>query len=310
MIERKIKYFVAFALVIIMGTCLIGCGDKNDEAKATDQAKAPIEETTETDTADVLDVTSDDEDFQAPEYKGETYVTINGNDPDFDADMLTTDSYESYGQLDNHGRCTTAIACLSEETQPEKDEKRGDISAVHPTGWQSGQGWERCHLIGWQLCAENDNRRNLVTGTHYMNTSGMLPFENEIDSYIETTKNHVIYEVTPVFEGNNNICEGVHMRAESVEDYGQGISFNVFCFNVNPGKTINYRTGYVEDNSDGDTTNQSFKRKYIININSKKFHYPSCNSVADMSDFNKDEVTCTREELIKGGYSPCGNCQP
>lgn len=245
-----------------------------------------------------------------PEYDGNAYVTVNGNRPQFDVSLKKAESFENYGSLDKYGRCTAAIASLSVETQPQGGEVRGDISSVHPSGWKSGMGWERCHLIGWQLSAENDNRYNLVTGTHYMNVSGMLPFENRVDWYISDTGNHVLYEVEPVFEGKNMVCSGVHMQAESIEDDGEGISFNVFCFNVSPGKEIDYKTGavYVTD-SDLAAAN-SFTRVYILNMNSMKFHYPSCSSVAQMAEHNRKQVTDSREELIRKGYSPCGNCEP
>ena len=171
-------------------------------------------------------------------------------------------------------------------------------------------GWERCHLIGWQLCAENANERNLVTGTHYMNVTGMLPFENRVDWYISETGNHVLYEVEPVFQGKNMICSGVHMQAESVEDNGQGISFNVFCFNVSPGKEINYKTGEVTTVDREAAAANTFERTYVLNTNTMKFHYPTCSSVGQMAEHNKEYATESREELMKRGFSPCGNCEP
>ncbi|MDO4869708.1 MAG: DNA/RNA non-specific endonuclease [Bacillota bacterium] len=247
-------------------------------------------------------------DFEIPEYDGEASVTVNNNEPQFDDSLKTTDSFEEYGSLDKHGRCTDAIANLSVDTQPSASEDRGDISAVHPSGWKSDQGWERCHLIGWQLSGENDNPRNLVTGTHYMNVTGMLPYENEVAWYIEDTGHHVLYEVEPIFEGKNMVCAGVHMQAESIED--DEVSFNVFCFNVRPGYEINYKSGEVTVTDEELAAEQSFSRGYVLNTNSMKFHYPSCSSVAKMEDHNKEFVTTSREELIKKGYSPCGNCEP
>ena len=249
-------------------------------------------------------------DFAIPEYEGNPYVIINGNVPELDDSLKTEESFENYGPLDKHGRCTKAVANLSIDTQPAATEERGDISSVHPSGWRSGMGWERCHLIGWQLSAENDNRYNLVTGTHYMNVSGMLPFENRVDWYLEETGNHVLYEVEPVYKGKELVCRGVQMQAESVEDNGKGISFNVFCFNVSPGKEIDYKTGAVLTTDEKLAAENSFSRVYILNTNSKKFHYPTCSSVAQMAEHNKKQVTQSREELIKEGYSPCGNCEP
>ena len=253
---------------------------------------------------------NESDDFIIPEYDGEPSVEINDNSPAFEDSLKTETSFETYGVLDKHGRCTTAMANLSIDTQPEADEARGDIASVHPSGWMSGQGWERCHLIGGQLSGENDNPRNLVTGTHYMNVDGMLPYENEVDWYISETGNHVLYEVTPVFEGKNKICSGVHMQAESVEDDGDGVSFNVFCFNVKPGYDINYKTGEVVVTDEELAAQQSFTRGYVLNTSTMRFHYPSCSSVADMAEHNKEYVTTSREELIKEGYTPCGNCEP
>lgn len=245
-----------------------------------------------------------------PEYDGEPYVVINDNEPEFSEELKTGEDFEVYGNLDRQGRCTAAVASLSVDTQPAGNEKRGDISSVHPSGWMSGMGWERCHLIGWQLCAENANDKNLVTGTHYMNVTGMLPFENRVDWYISETGNHVLYEVEPIFEGNNLICSGVHMQAESVEDNGSGISFNVFCFNVSPGEEINYKTGQVYETDEQQAADNTFARKYVVNTNTMKFHYPTCSSVAQMSDHNKQAVTDSKQQLIDKGYSPCGICQP
>ena len=247
---------------------------------------------------------------EIPEYDGNAYITVNGNKPQFDVSLKKTESFENYGSLDKHGRCTKAIASLSVDTQPQGGETRGDISSVHPSGWKSGMGWERCHLIGWQLSGENANAKNLVTGTHYMNVSGMLPFENRVDWYISETGNHVLYEVEPVFEGKNMVCSGVHMQAESVEDNGNGISFNVYCFNVSPGKNIDYKTGEVYTVDEQPAAENSFERVYVLNKNSMKFHYPSCSSVAQMAEHNKEVVTDSREKLIYRGYSPCGNCEP
>ena len=254
--------------------------------------------------------------FVIPEYEGNPSVEINDNipafesklPPGFDEARLAKESFEVYGKLDKRGRCTTAFANLSVDTQPGGDEARGDISMVHPSGWQSGQGWERCHLIGWQLGAENDNKQNLVTGSHYMNVDGMLPYENQVASYIEETGNHVLYEVTPAFAGKNMVCSGVHMQAASVED--DGVSFNVFCFNVSPGHEINYKTGKVTVVDEDVAAASAFERTYVINKNTMRFHYPSCTGAAQIAEHNKETVNASRQELIKQGYQPCGMCEP
>ena len=186
---------------------------------------------------------------EVPEYEGMPYVEINDNKPEFAESELTTISYENYSELDSLGRCGVAEACIGEDLMP--DEEREDISEVKPTGWENreydivdgGYVYNRCHLIGFQLSGENANEENLITGTRYMNTEGMLPFENMVAEYVQETDNHVMYRVTPVFEGNDLVASGVQMEAESVEDDGAGICFNIYVYNVQPEITIDYSTG-------------------------------------------------------------------
>lgn len=184
-----------------------------------------------------------------PEYAGSPFVEINGNIPQFDEADLTRDAFEEYSPLDILSRCRAAYAKLGTELMPK--EERGSISEVKPTGWQNvkydgvdqGYLYNRCHLIGFQLAGENANERNLITGTRYMNVDGMLPFENLVASYIRETGNHVMYRVTPVYDGADMVASGVQIEAESVEDGGNGIRFNVYCYNVQPGIEIDYATG-------------------------------------------------------------------
>lgn len=256
-------------------------------------------------------------------YDGKPYVVINDNDPDFtDADMTTT-SFESYGELDGLGRCTTAFANIGKDLMPA--EKRGSIGEVKPTGWQTAKYdnvdgkylYNRCHLIGYQLTGENANAKNLITGTRYLNVDGMLPFENMVADYINETGNHVLYRVTPVFYGDNLVASGVHMEAESVEDNGDGILFNVYCFNAQPGIAIDYATGdshqddsIVADASKSTTAADANVQTYILNTNTKKFHKESCNSAKSMDASNKKIYTGSRQELIDMGYEACGVCKP
>ncbi len=185
-----------------------------------------------------------------PEYSGQPYVVINDNDPGFLEEELITISYEEYSPLDDLGRCGVAEACIGIDLMP--TEARENISNVEPTGWvnqkyeivEGGYLYNRCHLIGFQLSGENANERNLITGTRYMNTEGMLPFENMVADYVEDTGNHVMYRVTPIFEGSDLVASGVQMEAESVEDNGEGIQYNVYVYNVQPGITIDYTMGY------------------------------------------------------------------
>ena len=184
-----------------------------------------------------------------PPFSGSPYVVMNNNQPDFDAADLTTVSFETYSELDSLGRCGTAIACIGTDLMPTGE--RESISQIRPSGWQSVKYdsvdgnylYNRCHLIGYQLSGENANEKNLITGTRYLNVEGMLPFENMVADYVQETGCHVLYRVTPVFEGNNLVASGVQIEAESVEDQGASILFNVYCYNVQPGISIDYATG-------------------------------------------------------------------
>lgn len=256
-------------------------------------------------------------------YDGKPYVVINDNDPDFtDADMTTT-SFERYGELDGLGRCTTAFANIGKDLMPA--EKRGPIGEVKPTGWQTAKYdnvdgkylYNRCHLIGYQLTGENANEKNLITGTRYLNVDGMLPFENMVADYIKETNNHVLYRVTPVFSGDNLVASGVQMEAESVEDNGDGILFNVYCFNAQPGIAIDYATGdshqddsIVADASQSTTAAEANVQTYVLNTNTKKFHKESCNSAKSMDASNKKIYTGSRQDIIDMGYESCGVCKP
>lgn len=250
-----------------------------------------------------------------PEFSGEPYVVINDNEPSFPAEDFTSEGFEEYSPLDDLGRCGVAYANVGLETMP--TEERGSISNVKPTGWKSVQYdfvdgkslYNRCHLIGFQLTGENANRQNLITGTRYMNVDGMLPFENLVADYVKETENHVLYRVTPIFEGDNLVASGVQMEAQSVEDKGEGVCFNVYVYNNQPGVTIDYATGdsWASDEVPADTGKES---TYILNTSSRKFHKPDCGSVETISPSNKKSYTGTREELINQGYEACGKCKP
>ena len=258
-----------------------------------------------------------------PDYDGKAYVELNGNVPEFsESEKTYSESFEEYGKLDSLGRCTYAVSCIGKDLMP--TEKRGSIGSVKPSGWHISKYdfvdgkylYNRCHLIGYQLTAENANERNLITGTRYLNVEGMLPFENDVADYIEITNNHVYYKVTPIFEGNNLVANGVQMQAYSVEDNGQGISFNVYCYNVQPGVAIDYATGdnqAVASSSASVTSTSSDeadKKAYIVNTKTKKFHNPDCEGVKKMSSSNKKKYKGTRDSLISNGYSPCQKCNP
>lgn len=246
------------------------------------------------------------------EYTSSPYTTLKGNKPDFDPASLKAEAKEEYSRLDALGRCGAARATLGPETMPKDYEERGDISSVYPSGWEQAKYngewlYNRCHLIGWQLSAENDNERNLITGTRYFNVEGMLPFENMVADYIRETGNHVEYRVTPVYEGENLVCSGVQIEAYSIEDSGDGIEFNVYCYNVQPGVVIDYKSG--ESHSE-DIEENTAEGEYILNVSSKKFHTSSCSSASSISDKNKDIFKGSRKSLINQGYSPAGCCNP
>lgn len=259
-------------------------------------------------------------------YVGSPYVVINDNIPFFTDDEMTTTSFEEYSPLDELGRCGVAFANLGTDLMPTED--RESISEVKPSGWinkpydhvDGKYLYNRCHLIGFQLAGENANEKNLITGTRYMNVEGMLPFENMVADFLhENPEMHVLYRVTPVYDGDNLVANGVLMEARSVEDNGEAILFNVFCYNVQPGVDIDYATGdnwqSTKDSSDSLVENQPAEvngeiQEYILNTKSKKFHLPSCSSVQDISSQNKETQMTTRDSLIEMGYSPCGTCKP
>lgn len=290
--------------------------------------------------AGIKDVSSDN----IPAYNGRPYVVVNNNNPSFtSAEKKLKKSFEQYSKLDSRKRCGVAFALIGKDIMPTG--KRGEIGQIKPSGWQTSKYdfvdgrylYNRCHLIGWQLTGENANERNLITGTRYMNVDGMLPFENMVDDYIEETNNHVLYRVTPIFKGNELVCRGVQIEAYSVEDNGDGICFNVYCFNVQPGVKIDYKTGLNSLSGEEivstattkkhttktpsttktttakrttTTTISNSNTKYILNINSDKFHYPDCKSVKKMNKENKRETNESRDMLISRGYKPCENCDP
>ncbi len=253
-----------------------------------------------------------------PEYTDEPYVIINDNVPFFTEEEMTVNSYEFFSELDELERCGVVHASIGTDLMP--TENREYIGHIKPTGWQVSKYdgidgaylYNRCHLIGFQLTGENANEKNLITGTRYMNVQGMLSFENEVANYVETTDNHVMYRVTPVFEGDNLLASGVLMEAKSVEDNGEGVMFNVFCYNVQPGIEIDYATGanYKIENNQEVTNETSEKAEYVLNTSSKKFHLPSCEGINQMSEKNKKNYSGYKNDLISQGYEACGSCNP
>ena len=348
------RYLIALLALILVVTGT-ACGDENKEnpettknttkittvSKADKKDKEDKKETAEKTTKKVQ-VNNDNLSTQKvsasslPKYNGKAYVVLNDNLPAFGTAQITSSAFESYSSLDSLGRCGTALACCGQEIMPRPGEKRGSISSIKPSGWNQAKYefisgkylYNRCHLIGWQLSAENANPRNLITGTKYINISGMLPFENLIADYIHETGNHVMYRVTPMYEGSNLVASGVQLEAYSVEDGGDSVCFNVYCFNVQPGVSINYANGSSwADNAPQQTQSPAPKPTqpqttpqtqapaptpqsgtYILNTNSKKIHYPDCPSVSRMSDANKETYTGDINVLLGQGYTTCGNC--
>lgn len=259
---------------------------------------------------------------EVPPYSGEPYYVVNDNVPDFTEEDLTTESFEEYSELDELGRCGTAYACVGQDLMP--TEKRGDISSVKPTGWQfvqydfiNGKNcYNRCHLLGFQLTGENANKENLITGTRYLNVE-MLPFENLVADYVKETDEHVLYRVTPLFDGDNLVADGVEMEAMSVEDEGDGVLFHVFCYNVQPGVVIDYSDGSTRE---GDPVSaaasmekeekDSGKETFILNAKTGKFHLPSCQYAGQIKEANRKEMSASMKKMEESGYEPCRKCLP
>ena len=259
-----------------------------------------------------------------PAYTDAAYVAVNDNTPYFsDEDKQRTDPFETYSELDELGRCGVAYANICTELMPV--EERGEIGQIKPSGWQTVKYdcvegkylYNRCHLIGFQLAGENTNAKNLITGTRYLNIQGMLPFENLVADYVKETEHHVLYRVTPLFEGEDLVASGVLMEGWSVEDDGEGVCFCVYAYNVQPGVTIDYATGASRlseqagsAGESGGSTSSAGEQEYVLNTNSCKFHLPDCSGAATISEANRQEYTGSRDDLIAEGYEPCGRCKP
>ena len=251
-----------------------------------------------------------------PEFAGDAYVILNNNVPNFTEIELIDESYESYSPLDALGRCGVAMACIGVDIMP--TEERGSIGQVKPSGWHTVKYdhvdgkylYNRCHLIGYQLTGENANEENLITGTRYLNVEGMLPFENMVADYVKETENHVIYRITPVFEGNNLVADGVIMEAQSVEDNGEGIQFHVYAYNNQPGVEIDYSTGESRLLELSGDESEVTEVTYILNTNSQKIHRPDCSQVPSIKQENKQTTALTKDALTAQGYTPCGFCNP
>lgn len=348
--RHRIRYLAFIALLIFSMLMVTACGvDTSTLAGSAtiiseDEAQQASETAVEADSSELL---YDASEFLAdvPVWDGKSpYVEINDNKPDLTEDEIWTRTQEALDELDSLGRCGTANSCIGFDGMP--DQPRGDISEVHPTGWHSdtydfvegGNLYNRCHLIAHKLSGDDAVPRNLITGTSYMNREGMLPFEDQIEQYVESTGNHVMYRVTPCFVGKELIARGVHMQAVSVEDQGEGLSFNVFCYNVQPGIEIDYLTGdnrlaegapatdqTSNDTQDstsqavsGDNEGASDDRVVTVVLNTnpdrKRIHLSDAKCIEKIKPENRSDWTGTADELKeyaeREGYVPCGTCNP
>lgn len=249
------------------------------------------------------------------EYNGNPYCIINNNIPTFSEEEKNTQVFEKYSDLDELNRCGIAYANICKELMP--TEKRDYIGMVKPSGWHTVKYpevipdkylYNRCHLIAFCLAGENANEKNLITGTRYMNVEGMLPFEEQVAEYVDQTNHHVLYRVTPIYENDNLVASGVQIEAWSVEDQGAGICFNVYCYNVQPGIEIDYKTGDSWIVNSNIESSDDLKQNYVVNTNSKKYHLENCDSVKQIKESNKTIMFTTREALEQQGYNACKNC--
>lgn len=285
-------------LVLVMAILLTGCDQISADG---DLLQIRLEQNENLQNIDKEELTQKVGDEQP-------YIVVNNNVPYFEESDYTTKAFEEYSELDSLGRCGVAYANICEEIMPTKE--RGSISSIKPSGWQTKKYdtvdgkylYNRCHLIGYQLSGENANKKNLITGTRYMNVDGMLPFENMVADYVRETNNHVLYRVTPIFDGDNLVASGVLIEAKSVEDDGEGIEFCVYCYNIQPGIEIDYMTGDSLEVG----VNISDKTENTVWITESGTKYHSKNTCGKMNADNAKEVT--KEEAIELGKEKCSKC--
>ena len=347
MIENNIKKLLIGLLIPVLMLTTVGCSDELTSEEQQNEQIQVEEQANNQDQQNEQQNNNQESHHKKPvkkpkqnkkkktdltkiKFKGEPYVTVNNNKPTFTKSELNAQNgHEHYPNLDYLGRCGKTFAKVGPETMP--TETRKGIGMVKPAGWHTVRYdnlisdkylYNRCHLIGFQLAGENANEKNLITGTRYLNVEGMLPFENQVADYVNDTGNHVLYKVEPIYRGDNLLAHGVKMQARSVEDKGRGVSFNVFCFNVQPGVVIDYATGdsheggyKAQQNNNSSSSNSqkgkdyNLKQKFVINTNTGKYHYPDCSSVKRMKSHNKKVMKTTKKYLESQGYEPCGNCQ-
>lgn len=249
---------------------------------------------------------------EIPPYENSPYVVLEDNMPAFSEADMSTESFETYSDLDRLGRCGVAFANVGRDLMP--TEKRGSIGMVKPSGWQLAKYdivdgkylYNRCHLLGYQLTGENANEKNLITGTRYMNVDGMLPFEDMVADYVKETGGHVLYRVTPIYDGNNLVARGVQMEGYSVEDDGKGVCFNVFVYNVQPGIEIDYSNGANRLDLNNAAAQDDEEEKIVEEIRgnkrSKIYHCPGQRAYEEMEDSKNLIIFDSEEEAIEAGY--------
>lgn len=324
--KKLITLLVVFSIHSILAGCSSSVPLEDSKLDTSWQGDLQQSDSTEQDSSANSDESTDgtiDFDFnQIPAYSSQDVVVINDNKPFFTESDMTAAPYEMYSQLDELGRCGVCEACVGQELMPEGE--RGEIGYVKPTGWHTVKYpeairdnylYNRCHLIAWSLCGENDNVQNLITGTRQMNLN-MCDYEDEVRDYVKSTNNHVMYRVTPYFENENLVATGVLMEAKSVED--DSIEYCVFLYNVQNYIDIDYLTGDSDLSEDGkalltledEKTTTSDTSSYVVNTNTKKFHETYCSSVPTIKPKNRWDVQCSRDELVEQGYEPCKNCNP
>lgn len=325
----KGRIVAAFFTLIVSLFLMGGCTADTPE---TEHTAAPIAAESASSAAIEI-VTSEAErtldPAEIPAYAGEAYIELNDNMPQFTVDELAAqDGTEVYGELDSLGRATSAFAVLCENTRPKAGSKR-NTNMPNPSGWVQAYYpeigldhlYERSHLIAYSLSDEAVNPCDLITGTEQLNQKVMGPFEQEIRSYLDEEDatpehdRHVLMRVTPDFRDGELVARGVQIEAFSVDDAGASICFNVYCYNVQPGVMIDYATGAsrLEETSTPQTSEaatQGVEHSYVLNTNTKKFHYPDCRSATEMKAKNRQDVTASREHLIEQGYSSCARCKP
>ena len=328
--SKKSIYLVCILACLCLGACDAEKTNNRDSSFSVEQDNANSRQ----EIYDCENIVSAQDLDKVPEYSGNAYVTINNNIPFFDSrEKKNLEAFEKYSNLDQLNRCGGAYANICKEIQP--TEERDPIGSVKPSGWHTVEYndiidgnylYNRCHLIGYQLAGENANEKNLITGTRYLNVVGMLPFENEVDDYVDETSNHVLYRVTPYYKGDNLVASGVLMEAWSVEDAGSGICFNVYCYNVQPGIEIDYSNGDSERNGDivankndekandiekGDNSekvierNTNTKEKYVwVSATGTKYH--SRNDCGRMNPNTAEKIS--EVEAEKRGFAKCSRC--